>query len=113
MKKLIALFAGVAALSLFAAATADEKSEKGGTVTKTGKIACAKCTLKLEGADSCAHVLVVKEGGKDVNYFVDDDNKDHKKVCPPGTKLDAKVTGKLVEKDGKKTIESAKVEFKK
>ena len=111
MKKLIALFAGVAALSLFAAATAEEKSEKGGTVTKAGKLVCAKCTLSI--ADKCSHVLVVKEDGKDVNYFVDDKNKDHKKVCPAGTELDAKVTGKLVEKDGKKTLQAAKVEFKK
>lgn len=108
MKKLFALFAGIAALSLFAAATAEEK---GGAVTKEGKLVCAKCTLMI--AEKCSHVLVVKEDGKDVNYFVDDKNKDHKKVCPAGTELDAKVTGKLVEKGGKKTLQGAKVELKK
>ncbi|MGL6096585.1 MAG: DUF6370 family protein [Fimbriiglobus sp.] len=104
MRKLLALVVGVAALSLTAVQAADEAK------TFEGKLVCAKCTLNE--APKCTHALLVKDGDKTVTYYVDDKNKDHKKVCPAGTELDAKVTGKLVEKDGKKTIMAAKVELK-
>lgn len=101
------LAAAVAAALVSFAPAADKKDE---VKTFTGKLVCAKCTLKE--APKCTHALKVKEAGKDVIYYVDDKNANHPDVCPEGTELDAKVTGKLVEKDGKKTIMNAKVEVK-
>ena len=74
---------------------------------------CGKCTLGETKA--CSNVVKAKEGGKDVNYYISDKgNKEsyHKGVCPGGSEVDVKVTGKIVEKDGKKMIEDAKVEKK-
>ena len=59
--------------------------------------------------------LFWQEGGKTVNYYISDKgNKEkyHKDVCPGGSEVEVKVTGKIVEKDGKKMIEDAKVEKK-
>ena len=106
MRMLFALCVGVAALSLAGLTAAADEKEK----TFKGKLVCAKCTLSE--APKCTHALKVKEGDKEVIYYVDDKNKDHKKVCPAGTELDAEVTGKLEEKDGKKTIVGAKVTLK-
>lgn len=102
----VAFAAGLAAAPSFAPA-ADKKDD---VKTFTGKLVCAKCTLNA--APDCVHALKVKDGKKDVIYYVDDSNANHPDVCPAGTELDAKVTGKLVEKDGKKTITNAKVEIK-
>ena len=104
VRQLLALALGVALSAGAAALAADDVK------TLEGKIVCAKCTLGE--AAKCSHALKVKENGKDVIYMVDDKNAEHKKVCPAGTELDAKVTGKVVEKDGKKTIQMAKVEYK-
>ena len=41
-------------------------------VTLKGNITCPKCELKLEGQKTCATVVVVKEGGKDVIYYFDE-----------------------------------------
>lgn len=110
----------VVALSNFAATGADEKKtekkadKKGETKTLEGKLVCTKCTLNETKA--CGHALQVKEGGKTVTYYISDKGGKeayHKTVCPAGTELDAKVTGKVTEKDGKKTITGAKVELKK
>lgn len=90
---------------------ADEK--KAETKTLEGKLVCTKCTLSETKA--CGHALQVKEGDKTVTYYISDKGgkeKYHGKVCPAGTELDAKVTGKVVEKDKKKTITDAKVELK-
>ncbi len=56
--------------------------------------------------------MQVKEGGKDVTYYIGKAGfkELHKDVCPAGSELAVKVTGKLVEKDGKKTLADAKVE---
>ncbi len=108
MRNVFALVVGVAALALVGFSTAADKKDEAKTFK--GKLVCAKCTLSE--APKCTHALKVKEGDKEVIYYVDDKNKDHKKVCPAGTELDAEVTGKLVEKDGKKTITMAKVVLK-
>jgi|SRR5581483_3969023 len=108
----LALALGVSALALADySATAQEK--KGDSKTVEGKLVCTKCTLGETKA--CGHAVKVKEGGKDVTYYLADKGgkeKYHKDVCPGGSELDVKVTGKVVEKDGKKTIESPKVEKK-
>jgi hypothetical protein len=111
----LALVLGVSivALANFAATAQDAKKEAKDTKTIEGKMVCGKCTLGE--TKTCTNVVKVKEGGKDVNYFISDKgNKEkyHKDVCPGGTEVEVKVTGKVVEKDGKKTIEDAKVEKK-
>jgi hypothetical protein len=117
MRKFLALFVGVAALALATGAGAEEKkkddkkTEKAGTKTLEGTLVCGKC--KLGETDSCSQVLLVKDGDKEVKYFLNDKGgkeKYHGKICKADK--EAKVTGKVVEKDGKKTIDSPKVEFK-
>ena len=108
----LALGFSVVALSNVAG-TAQEKDKKGETKTIEGKMVCGKCTLSETKA--CSNVVQVKEGGKTVNYYISDKgNKEkyHKDVCPGGSEVEVKVTGKIVEKDGKKMIEDAKVEKK-
>lgn len=78
--------------------------------TLEGKLVCTKCTLKEPGG--CSHALKVTEKGKEVIYLVDDNNKNHDDVCPEGTELDAKVTGVVGEKAGKKILKNAKVTVK-
>jgi hypothetical protein len=80
-------------------------------VTLKGTITCAKCDLKVEGQTSCATVIKVKEGGKDVVYYFDkaSHGKNHKSICQ--TPKEGSVTGKVSEKDGKKTIAATDVKF--
>lgn len=102
IRALLALFVGVAALSLTGLA-----AEKPAAKVLEGNMVCAKCTLGE--TDQCMHALVVKAGGKEVVYYLDDKKANHKKVCPSGTELKVKVTGKIVEKDGKKWVMSPKI----
>lgn len=109
LRKLLAVFVGVAALALVASnLTADDtKPEK---KTLEGKLVCGKC--KLSETDACSNVLVVKDGDKEVKYYIKDKGKGEKYHKCSGEK-EVKVTGKVSEKDGKKIIEEAKVEDKK
>ncbi len=94
-------------VSLVAAATAADE------VTLTGKVLCAKCTLKKADAKECQNVLVVKDGDKAAEYYVEKNDVATKfgHVCT-GQK-DAVVTGTVSEKDGKKWISATKMEEKK
>ena len=80
-------------------------------VTKTGKVTCAKCDLKTE--KECATVIVAKEGGKDVTYYLDEKSHkaNHEAICQGGK--EGTVTGAVPEKGGKKIITASKVELKK
>ena len=105
----VAVAAGVWAFD--PAARADDKEMK-----VTGTLVCAKCKLNLEGVTTCTNALQVKEGDKTVTYLLDDKgNKEeyHEGVCGGGEVKDVTVTGKLTEKDGKKTIKPTKVELPK
>ena len=103
------LSATVAMLALgFTAISAEDK--KAEPKPLDGKIVCSKCKLK-ETAD-CGNVLQVKEGEKTVNYYLADNGKGEDYHVCTGEKA-ATVTGKVVEKDKKKTIESPKVVVKK
>lgn len=101
-------------LCLFVACTfvvAAEKAEKADKeVTVKGNITCAKCELKKE--DKCTTVIVAKEAGKDVVYYLDEKSgkANHAKICKEGK--EGSVTGTVADKDGKKTITASKVEFK-
>ncbi len=82
----------------------------GDEMTVTGKVMCAKCTLKKADAAKCQDVLVVKDGDKTTEYYVEKNAVSEKfgHVCS-GAK-DAVVTGKVSEKGGKKWIEPSKIE---
>ena len=109
LRYVLAAALGVAVLGLTAVVADDKKDEK---KTLEGTLVCTKCSLGETKA--CGHALIVKEGDKKVNYYlVDKGGKEpyHKNCCTED--VPAKVTGKVVEKDGKKTIEDPKVEIKK
>jgi hypothetical protein len=80
-------------------------------VTLNGKLTCAKCDLKI--SKECATVIVVKQDGKDVNYYLDEKagKANHDAVCQGGK--EGSVTGKVSEKGGKKIITTSKVDLKK
>src|SRR5260370_38781 len=86
-------------LALVAKASAEDKE-----VTLKGTITCAKCDLKLE--KKCHTVIKVKEGDKDVVYYLDDKSakEHHKKICTQAK--EGIVTGK-VSKKGEKIIITA------
>jgi hypothetical protein len=94
-------------LGLVALATAGDE------MTLTGKVMCAKCALKKADATKCQDVLVVKDGDKTTEYYVEKNPVSEKfgHVCKD--EKAATVTGKVTEKDGKKWISASKMEEKK
>jgi len=78
--------------------------------TLTGNIMCAKCTLKKADAKECQDVLVVKNGDKTSEYYVEKNDvaKAFGHVCKD--EKPAVVTGKVTEKDGKMWITASKME---
>src|SRR5262249_30897898 len=106
-------FAAVTLAGLGSNLAAQEKEKKDEKKTLEGTVTCTKCALGE--TKSCGNALVVEKDKKKVTfYLVDKANKEpyHKDICSadvPGTK----VTGKVVEKDGKQTIEDPKVELPK
>jgi hypothetical protein len=101
----LALGFSVVVVANFADVAAQEK--KAETKTLEGKLVCGKC--KLGETDACSNALQVKEGDKTVTYYIKDKGKGEKYHKCSG-EADAKVTGKVTEKDGKKYIEDAKVD---
>ena len=74
-----------------------------GEVTLAGDMTCAKCGLHETTA--CQNVLKVKEGGKDVKYYMAKNavaDANHEKIC--SAPAHATVTGKVSEEGGKKVI---------
>ena len=84
----------------------------GDETTLTGNVMCAKCTLKKADATKCQDVLVVKDGDKSAEYYVEKNEVAQKfgHVC--GGEKPAVVTGTVTEKDGKKWISPSKMEPK-
>jgi hypothetical protein len=104
--------AAVLAVS-FGAFTAAQDKKKDEKKTLEGTLTCTKCALGESKA--CGHALIVKEGDKKITYYIaDKGGKEpyHGKCCTADVD-GVKVTGKVVEKDKKKTIEEPKVEFPK
>jgi hypothetical protein len=104
--KLFVAVALVAALGLASAAFAAD-------VTVSGKIACAKCTLKKADAKECQDVLVVAgEKGATTDYYLVKNAVLEKfgHTCT-GEKA-ATVTGSVSEKDGKKWLTPSKMDAK-
>lgn len=89
--------------------TAQDKKSDAKVTTLEGKLVCTKC--KLSETDACGNALQVKKDGKVVTYYISDKGKAEKYHKCSG-EADAKVTGKVVEKDKKMYIEDAKVEKK-
>lgn len=103
----------VAAIAMFvfgSPLTAEDKKPE--VKTLEGSLLCTKC--KLKETPKCGHAIVVKVDKKEVTYYLDDKGGEadyHAEVCQ--APKDAKVTGKVVEKDKKMWILDPKVEFKK
>ncbi len=103
------LFALIALLALGTLAWAGDEAS---SVTVTGKIACAKCTLQMADATECQNVLVVagKDGAEPTYYYLvkNEVSEEFGHVCK-GDKA-AVVTGTLAEKGGKSWITPTKME---
>ena len=104
----ILMSAAVAAFSSGGFAAEETKETKDKTVTLEGTATCAKCDLGTE--DKCATVLQVKEGDKTETYYItgEPDKEFHKKICKKSK--EAKATGTVGEKDGKKMLEVTSIE---
>ena len=68
---------------------------------------CSKC--KLSETAECGNAVIVKDGTKDVTYYIKDTGKKETYHKCSGEQA-VKVTGKVSEKDGKKYLEDVKVE---
>jgi len=111
MRKLFPLLSVAVLFSGLSLAVARESKE----VTVTGDGVCAKCALKEQKA--CQNVIVVKENGADVKYYIAPNavaKAYHKAsgICSASTDapVKTKATGTVEEKDGKKILTASKVE---
>ena len=92
-------------LGLVAAAPAGDET------TVSGKVMCAKCSLKKADAAKCQDVLVTKDAAGTVTEYYIEKNEVAQKfghVCKD--EKAATVTGTVAEKDGKKWISPSKME---
>jgi hypothetical protein len=107
MKVIRLLLAGLAIATLAGFALAGEPAK---TVTVTGKIVCAKCTLQKEDAKECQNVIVAEVDGKEVVYYLakNDASEAFGHVCKAEKSVVA--TGTLSEKDGKTWITATKLD---
>jgi hypothetical protein len=106
MKKL-SLLTALAGLLIAVPVKAADKE-----VTVTGEGKCAKCSLKE--AEKCQNVIQAKEGGKDVTYYLAQNqmSKDfHENLCKKSEKVTA--TGTVKEEGGKKVLTVSKIEVAK
>jgi hypothetical protein len=105
MKSLIlGALAAALIMGLVGTATAADK-------TVSGRLMCAKCTLKKADAKECQDVLVVKgDAGKTTEYYITKNAVAEKfgHTCM-GEKA-VTVTGTVSEKDGKTWIEATKID---
>jgi hypothetical protein len=83
----------------------------GDETTVTGKVMCAKCSLKKADASKCQDVLVSKaDDGKVTHYYIakTEAAKAFGHVCQ--NEKPAVVTGTIEEKDGKTWISPSKMD---
>jgi hypothetical protein len=111
MRKLTRLFAVAFVVTGFSVAFANVDDEK----TVTGDAMCAKCALKEK--PSCQNVVIAKEDGKEVKYYLVQNavaKKAHQAdgICQASkdAPVKLKVTGTVVEKDGKMEMTATKIE---
>ena len=109
MRKLFPLFV-VTLMSSAVVLSVRASEEK----TITGMAQCAKCALKE--TKECQNVVVVKDGDKEIKYYMvqnDVAKKAHGGTFCKAKKDDGpkvKVTGDVKEEDGKKVITPTKIE---
>ena len=108
----LAIALGFSIAGLAGSVTADDDKKEEKKITKLeGKLVCTKC--KLSETDACGNALVVKDGDKEITYYIKDKGKAEKYHKCSGEQP-AKVSGVVVkEKDGDKVklvITEAKVE---
>ncbi len=106
LRSILAAFV-LAGLMMTVSARAEDAKE----VTLKGTLECAKCELKE--TKKCCNVLIVKDGDKEVRYYLKD-NKVAKEAHEGGVckkpKEGASVTGTVEEKDGKKILTATKID---
>lgn len=97
----------LAVVALFVPAFAGDDAK---TVTVTGKIVCAKCSLNKDDAKECQNVIVAEVNGKSVEYYLAKNSvaEEYGHVCK-GEKM-VVATGNLSEKDGKTWLTPTKME---
>ena len=105
--RLLPALVAVVALAGFAVAGDDAK-----TVTVSGKIVCAKCTMHKDDMKECQNVLVAEKDGKTVEYYIAKNAvaEDFGHVCKAEKQVVA--TGTIAEKDGYTWITATKLEQK-
>ena len=90
-------------VGLFALAQAGDDKD----VTINGSIKCAKCMLSKADATGCQDVLVAADN---TEYYLVKNKVAEKYGHACKSEKAAVVTGKVMEKDGKKWIEASKIE---
>lgn len=107
MKLIRLLPAIVAVIALAGFALAGDAAK---TVTVSGKIVCAKCTLGEADAKECQNVLVTEKDGKSVVYYMTKNAvaEEFGHVCKAEKQVVA--TGTIAEKDGHTWINATKIE---
>jgi hypothetical protein len=111
MKKM-SMILTVAAGFLLAAATSHllAADAAGKEVTITGNAVCGKCAL--HESDKCQTVIQAQQDGKDVSYYLTQNDASkafHKNICGGnGEKVTA--TGTVTEKDGKEMLTVSRIE---
>ena len=105
MLRLLIALAAVTTLAGFAGAGEDAK-----TVTVTGKMVCAKCSLQKDDAKQCQNVIVADESGKTVEYYLMKNAlaEEFGHTCKGEKNVVA--TGTVSEKDGKTWITATKLD---
>ena len=111
MKRILGITLALVAVAALATLAVAGDGERTKIVKVQGKLTCARCTLKMEGATECQNVLVVKgkEGGEPTYYYLahNDVTKEYGHFCK-GEKAMV-VTGTLEEKDGKTWLHATKM----
>jgi len=106
IRSLFACLIGALALSISPLTAADEKEP----VVREGTLVCGKC--KLKETEACSNVLVVLDKDKkETKFYIKDDGKAAEYHVCSGAKAAKSTGGKVTEKDGKKTLEGAKIEL--
>ncbi|MCS7167955.1 MAG: DUF6370 family protein [Gemmatales bacterium] len=98
----------VSAMALLVAVGLTQAQDK--EVTLKGTITCAKCELKKD--NECATVILVKEDGKELVYYFDQEahKKYHGEICTGGK--DGVVAGTVIKEKDKLVIKVSKLSFK-
>ena len=78
-------------------------------VTLKGDMVCARCYLNKPDAKECQDVLLVKEQGATVEYYVTKNkvSQDSGEACTD--KIPATIVGTVSEQDGRKWITASKI----